>query len=63
MPKPKMGMSFNQRRKELLERMASSTKGEVQTVVIPFQNRDVPNFLEKLNEFEQNSRKSKLRIN
>ena len=59
-PMPQVTMSFEQRRKVLLNRMTAHAKGQTVKKVIRFQNDDVPQFLRGLERFEKESRRSRL---
>ena len=55
---PKVTMPFDQARKTLLNKMlAKSEAKDVVEKVIPFDNDDVPRFLEVLDKFEKRSEK------
>jgi hypothetical protein len=57
----KITMSFEQRRKELLVKMAAKAgKQRVIKKVIPFRNDDVPNYLRAVDKFEEESRQANL---
>ena len=58
----KVTMSFEKRRKALLNRMSSKASGQPVSKVIRFRNNDVPNFLRGLDKFESASRKVRLVI-
>ncbi len=60
MSKPRAKMSFDESRKALLTQMSSKAKGKAQEKVIHFINDDVPKFLKDLDDFEKQSRKSRL---
>ncbi|MBS1258133.1 MAG: hypothetical protein MAG551_01186 [Candidatus Scalindua arabica] len=62
MSKPRANMTFEQSRKELLKQMISKSKGKVQEKVIHFRNDDVPKFLQNLDKFEKQPRKSRIVI-
>jgi hypothetical protein len=57
---PRVMMSFEKRRRVLLNRMTSRAKGQTVEKVIRFQNDDVPQFLRSLDRFEKESRKVRL---
>jgi len=52
--------SFQARRKQLLVTMSKRCGDDSEDMVMPFGNSDVPDFLEKLDQFEAASRKSRL---
>ncbi|MEK6952646.1 MAG: hypothetical protein AABX29_06555 [Nanoarchaeota archaeon] len=58
-------MSKTRVQERLLEAMTEATKKHGDTIiekVIPFRNNDVPEFLEKLDNFERESRKRSITI-
>ena len=59
---PKAKGSFQTRRRQLQVTLSRQCVGKTVDVVIPFDNNDVPEFLEKLDKFEQASRKSRLLV-
>ena len=52
--------TFEQSRKALLARMSARAGKRAIKKVIPFRNDDVPKYLLKLDEFEQQSRRANL---
>ena len=56
----KITMSFEQGRKELLVKMSAKAGKRAIKKVIHFRNDDVPNYLRKLNAFEESSRQANL---
>jgi hypothetical protein len=55
-------MSFEKTKKNLLKRMISRKSGKSVQQVVPFQNDDVPTFLRNLDEFEKQSKKSRVLV-
>ncbi len=53
-------MTFEHSRKALLTQMTSNAKGKAIEKIIHFTNDDVPKFLRDLDQFEKQSRKSRL---
>ncbi len=62
MSTPCANMTFEQSRKALLIQMTSNTKGKAIEKIIHFTNDDVPKFLIDLDNFEKQSRKSRIVI-
>lgn len=56
----KIQMSFEDKRRALRQEVSKATSAASVTKTIQFRNEDVPRFLERLREFERESRKSKL---
>jgi len=57
---PKVAMSFEKTKKNLIKRMTSKKSGK--TVVVEFKNNDVPTFLRNLDEFEKTSKKCRVMV-
>jgi len=57
---PKIAMSFEKTKKNLLKRMTSKKSGK--TVIVEFKNDDVPTFLRNLDEFEKVSKKCRIMV-
>jgi hypothetical protein len=56
----KVTRSFEEGRKELLVKMSARSRKQAISKVIPFRNNDVPNYLRKLDKFEEKSRQANL---
>jgi hypothetical protein len=54
------GMSFEQCRQALLKDVTRKAGANAVEKVVKFQNNDVPSFLKKISEFEEESRKCRL---
>jgi len=59
---PKVRMSFEQTKKNLLKRMISKKTGKPVDQVIRFRNNDVPTYLRGLDEFEKRSKKCRVLV-
>jgi hypothetical protein len=57
---PKVAMSFEKTKKNLIKRMTSKKSGKI--VVAEFKNNDVPTFLRNLDEFEKISKKCRVMV-
>ncbi len=62
MPGHNTKKSLQESRKNILIQMTSKAEGETEERVIKFQNDDVPKFLDELEKFESNSRKTSIMI-
>lgn len=58
----KAGASFEESRKELSNQLAACARSGVVERRVPFQNDDVPTFLERLKEFERKSRNAYITV-
>ena len=59
---PKISMSFEKNKKNLLKRMISKKSGKTVEQVVEFENDDVPMFLRNLDEFEKKSKKCRIMV-
>jgi len=59
---PKVSMSFEKTKKNLLKRMISKRSGKTVEQVVEFENDDVPTFLRNLDEFEKKSKKCRVMV-
>lgn len=57
---PKVAMSFEKTKKNLIRRMTSKKGGK--TVIVEFKNDDVPTFLRNLDAFEKISKKCRVMV-
>lgn len=55
MVEPKASMSFEKRRKAILNHINSKTKNDSIKKQVPFLNEDVPKFIKFFNDFEKES--------
>ena len=58
----KIGFSFKENREHLLSRLRAQAGSDAVEKTIPFQNVDVPTFLEKLKDFDSKSREVVLTV-
>jgi len=55
MGEPRASMSFEKRRRAMLNKITAGTKQSSIKKEVPFLNEDVPNFIEAFNRFEKES--------
>lgn len=54
--------SIDNDRKALMKEITSQDNSKVVTKTVPFQNNDVPNYLEKYNEYEKRCENIKFKL-